>query len=164
FQRALAAQPQNPSALEWMGAVEFLQWDKNPSLDQFRKASALLKRSADLDPKDPDRHYWIAATSSIFVSSGKGATETETAAILEEGIQHARAAIELDPQFADAMDHLSVLYRRKAALAPADRDELVRRAEASHQDAIRIRQRRGNRPSRFSDQFSRPAVPPAPAQ
>jgi hypothetical protein len=75
------------------------------------------------------------------------------AAILDEGIQHARKAIELDPQFADAMDHLSVLYLRKGEQALAD---------AARQDAQRTRQRLGNRPSRFNDQFSRPALPPPP--
>jgi ankyrin repeat protein len=153
FQKVLTSQPQNREALEWMGAVEFLRWDKAPTLDQFKKANSFLKRSADLDPKDPDRHYWLAATSSIFVSAGKGASDAEIASILDDGIAHAKRAIELDPEFADAMDHLSVLYRRKG---------LEDMAAAVHQDAVRIRQRRGNRPSRFNDQFSRPAVPPAP--
>lgn len=153
FQKVLNTQPQNTDALEWMGAVEFLRWDKTPSLEQFRKTESLLKKSADLDPKDPDRYYWIAAVSSIFLSTGKGAPATDIAGILDQGIQHAKRAIELDPQFADAMDHLSVLYRRKGEDALAD---------AARQDALRIRARLGNRPSRFNDQFSRPAVPPPP--
>ena len=153
FQTVLKAQPQDVAALEWMGAVEVLRWDEAPTFDQFKRAVAFLKRSVDLDQKDPDRHYWIAAVSSIFASRGKGATATEVAAIVNEGIEHARKAIELDREFADAMDHLSVLYRRKGESSAAD---------ASHAEAVRVRQRRGNRPSRFNDQFSRPAVPPAP--
>ncbi len=152
FQRALAIQPQNAAALEWMGAVEYLRWSKPPTLEQFRKAQAPLKRSADLDPNDPDRHYWIAATSSIFLSTSQNVSAADTAAILEDGVQHARKAIELDAQFADAMEHLSVLYRLKGEQALA---------ESTHQDAQRVRARLGNRPSRFSDQFSRPALPPA---
>jgi hypothetical protein len=142
--------------------VEFLRWDKPASLEQFRKAASFLKKSVDLDAKDPDRHYWIAATSSIFVSTAKGVSLVDTAAILDDGIQHARKAIELDPQFADAMDHLSALYRRKADVISSERNQLVRLADAAHQDAVRVRARLGNRPSRFSDQFSRPALPPGP--
>lgn len=166
FQNVLTAQPQNVAALEWMGAIEFLRWGEAPGMEQFVKASSLLKKSVDLDAKDPDRHYWIAAISSIFASAGKGASTADIAAILDQGIQHARIALELDPQFAAAMDHLSVLYRRKAerVLTPADRDPLVTMADAAHQNADRIRQRLGNRPSRFSDQFSRPSVPAAPKQ
>jgi hypothetical protein len=95
----------------------------------------------------------MAALSSIFVSRGKEAPAAEVAAILDQGIEHARKAIELDPEFADAMDHLSILQRRKGESAAAD---------AAAGNASRIRQRRGNRPSRFNDQFTRPAVPPAP--
>jgi tetratricopeptide (TPR) repeat protein len=162
FQKALNVQPQNVEALEWMGAVEFLRWNKPPTLEQFRKATSLLKKSVDLDPKDPDRHYWLAAISSIFASAGKAASVLDTATILEEGIQHAKKAIELDPQFADAMDHLSVLYRRKAEIISSERAQLVKMADTAHQDALRVRQRLGNRPSRFNDQFSRPALPPPP--
>ena len=162
FQKVLSIQPQNVAALEWMGAVEFLRWDKPPTLEQFKRAVSFLKKSVDLDAKDPDRHYWIAAASSIFASNGKGASVVDSAAILEDGIQHAKRAIELDPQFADAMDHLSVLYRRRADLISSERNQLVRMADAARQDAVRVRARLGNRPSRFSDQFSRPALPPAP--
>jgi ankyrin repeat protein len=162
FQRVLNSQPQNLEALEWMGAIEFLGWSKPPTLDQFRKAVAFLKRSAELDPKDPDRHYWLAATSSIFLSGTKIASALETANILDDGILHARKAIELDPQFADAMDHLSALYRRKADLIGSERAQLLKLADTAHEDAVKVRQRLGTKPSRFSDQFSRPAVPPAP--
>jgi hypothetical protein len=147
-----------------MGAVEYLRWGESPSLEQFRKAHAYLKKSVDLDAKDPDRHYWIAAISSIFASAGRGAPAAETAAIVEEGVQHAIRAIELDPQFADAMHHLSVLYRQKSERAPVSEEQsaLAKMAEAARQDAVRTRTRLGNRPSRFNDQFSRPALPPPP--
>jgi ankyrin repeat protein len=162
FQKVLSAQPQNLAALEWMGAVEFLRWTNPPTLEQFKKANSLLKKSVDLDPKDPDRHCWIAATAAIFATTAKGASASETAAIVDQGIQHARRAIELDPQFADAMDHLSLLYRRKAEQmkTTAERDELRKMADATQSDAGRIRERLGNKPSRFNDQFSRPALPP----
>jgi ankyrin repeat protein len=153
FQNVLNAQPQNPSVLEWMGAVEVLRWDEAPTIEQFRKATTFLEKSVELDANDPDRHYWMAAVSSIFSSRGKGGSGSEIASIVDQGIEHAEKAIELDPEFADAMDHLSVLYRRKGDKTAAD---------TAHANAERIRVRRGNRPSRFNDQFSRPAVPPAP--
>jgi tetratricopeptide (TPR) repeat protein len=146
FQKVLNVQPDNPTALEWMAAIEFMRWSDPPTEEQFRKANALLTKSAALDPKDPDRHYWIAAIDAIFATP-------EMPSILDEGIEHAKQAIGLDPQFADAMDYLSLLYRKKGDKA---------RADAARQDAASIRERRGNRPSRFSDQFSRPALPPPP--
>jgi tetratricopeptide (TPR) repeat protein len=153
FQKALTATPQDPTAMEWLAATDVLRWDDAPTIEQYRRAVAQLGKAAELDSKDPDRHYWIAAVSSIFVSRGKGGSPSDIAAAVNEGILHAQKAIELDPEFGDAMDHLSVLYRRKGDTAAAD---------AAHRDAERIRTRRGNKPSRFNDQFSRPAVPPPP--
>jgi ankyrin repeat protein len=162
FQKVLKTQPQNIEALEWMGAVEFVRWSKPPTIEQFRKTAAYFKKAVDLDAKDPDRHYWIAAISLAFVLTGKGASIVDTAMMLDDGILHAKKAIELDPQFADAMDQLSGLYRRKGVLMASDRPQLDKLSAAAHQDAQRARQRTGNRPSRFNDQFSRPALPPAP--
>jgi ankyrin repeat protein len=161
FQKVLNAQPQNVAALEWMGGIEFIRWSNPPTVEQFKRTNALLRKAVDLDPKDPDRQAWIAATSAIFASTGKGASAAETAALVDQGIEHGRRAVEFDPQFADAMDHLSVLYRRKAEIVknPAEREGLVNMADASRRDAQRIRERLGNRLSRFSDQFSRPALP-----
>ncbi len=110
FQKALSIQPQNAAALEWMGAVEYLRWSRPPTLEQYRKAYALLKQSVDLDPQDPDRHCWIAATSSILVSAAKGTPAAEVEAITEDGIQHARKAIELDPRMASAYDNLLYMH------------------------------------------------------
>jgi tetratricopeptide (TPR) repeat protein len=154
FQKVLNVQPQNLAALEWMGAVEYLRWDKPPTLEQFKKTYSLLKKSVDLEPKDPDRNYWIAAISSIFASAGKGVPATNLATILDDGILHATKALELDAQFADAMDHLGILYGLKG-------DHVA--AATARSNALRVRQRLGNRPSRFSDQFSRPALPAPPA-
>ncbi len=164
FQKVLDAEPRNAEVLEWLGAVAVLQWSEVPALDQFRKANSLLTTSVDLDPKDRDRHYWIAATNSLFVSRAT-VPPGEVAAIVEQGIEHGRKAAELDPQFAPALEHLSILYRLKSERAslPAERDSLVRLADAARRDAASIRVRLGNRPSRPSDQFSRPALPPAPA-
>jgi len=162
FQKVLSAQPFNAEALEWMGAVEFLRWGNTPSLEQFKKTDELLRKSAELDTKDPDRHYWIEATSSIFLANATGTSVLDTARILAQAIQHGKRAIELDPQFADAMDHLSVLYRREAQILVSEREPLQKLADASQQDAVKARERLRNRPPRSTDQFSRPALPPPP--
>ncbi len=164
FQKVLEVEPRNVEAIEWLGAIAVLQWSEVPTIDQFRKANSLLMTSVDLDPKDRDRHYWIAATNSVFVSRGS-ASPADAASIVEQGIEHGRKAVELDPQFAAALDHLSILYSWKSerAASQEERDSLARLADASRQDAARIRVRLGDRPSRPGDQFTRPALPPAPA-
>jgi ankyrin repeat protein len=160
FEKVLRSQPQNAAALEWMGAAEFLRWSKPPSIEQFNKTDSLFRKAVEIDPKDPDRHCWIAAISAIFLSNDTTPPAAEAARILDHGIEHARKAIELDSQFADAADYLSLLYRQKAALISTERDPLLKVAGTARQDAVRIRERLRNRPSRFNDQFSRPALPP----
>jgi hypothetical protein len=71
-------------------------------------------------------------------------------------------SLQMDPQFAYALDHLSALYRKKSEIMASDRPQLTKLADTAHADAMKIRDRLKNRPSRFSDQFSRPSLPPAP--
>jgi ankyrin repeat protein len=163
FQRALAANPGDPGALAWMAATEVLRWDERLDLKQFRTARALLDRCLQLDPDKAERHYWIAATSWIFALRGKGATAAEYVAIVDEGIQHASKALEIDPAYADALVYLSALYRRKAdfSSAGAERDALLQRADAVYQDSLEVRNEAG--PRDHPDDVFRPAPPPPPA-
>ena len=87
LQKAVAINPDNLAALQWMAAIEVLQWGGTLNLQQFRSVNSLLKKCANLDPKQPDRHYWIAATNWIFASRGQGASAAEHTAIVDEGIE-----------------------------------------------------------------------------
>lgn len=160
FQSVLDADSDNVSALLWMGAVEFLRWGETPGVEQFRKANALLRKSAELDPNDAQRHYWVAATNSIFVSRATGLSLTESAAILNEGIDHARKAIALDSTYSSAMAYLSVLYRQRAERASdsEERSRFLTLSRAAAQDVVKS----GSRPPRPNDQFSRPSAPGPP--
>jgi tetratricopeptide (TPR) repeat protein len=165
FQKVLYSDPDNLTALEWTGAVEVLRWDENLNLQQFRRAIALLKRCVGLDKDQPERYYWIAAANSIFVATGKGASANEYAALLDEGIANALKAIELNPRYWEAMSYLNVLYRQRAERLPAGatRDQLLRLATTTAENAIKARDANNGRPSRPNDQFTTPAPPPPPA-
>jgi len=160
FQRSLDADPQNAVALEWMGAIEILRWSDNPSLQQFSRANSFLKKAVALDAKDPVRHYWLSAASWKFASGAKTASNAEISAILDEGIEHARKAIELDPKYSSAMAYLSLLYRARAdrTLDAAERTRLLKLSNTASEDMVKS----GNRPPRPNDQFSRPSAPPPP--
>ena len=154
FQRVLSSAPDNLAALQWMAAIDVLRWNESLTLQQYRKTNALLKKTLTLNPQELERYYWIAATNSMFVSQGKGATAAEYAAILDEGIEHIRKAITANPQYWEALAYLTTLYRQKGDIAASD---------AVSQDAIRARDANLSRPSRPTDQFSTPAPPPPPA-
>jgi hypothetical protein len=160
FQRSLDADPQNAAALEWMGAIEILRWSDNPTFQQFSRANSFLKKAVALDDQDPVRHYWIAATSWKFASGAKIASNAEVLAILDDGIEHARKAIELDPMYSSAMAYLSLLYQARAerTLDVTERTRFLKLSNTADDDVMKS----GNRPPRPNDQFSRPAAPPPP--
>lgn len=164
LRQALDADANDSQALEWAAAVEFLRWGERPDFKQFRAANALLQRSVALDPDDRDRHYWIAATDATFVTRGSGASRAELAAVVDEGIEHAGRAVELDPLDPDAVAVLAQLYRHKAQAATtrAARDRLRQIADSANRDALRLRTEREDQPPARDDQFSRPAPPPPP--
>ena len=164
FQPLLDDDPEDLAALEWMGAVEVFRWDEDLDVTQFRKANSMLQQRVTLDPDQPEAHYWLAATSWIFAFRGAGASAAEQAAIIDEGIEHAQRAVELDPQLADAVVYLSLLYRQKAERAgtAAERDRLGSIADAVYQDSLTLREEAGPRPFRPGD-FFRPVAPPSPA-
>jgi hypothetical protein len=143
-----------------MGAIEILRWSDNPSFQQFYRANSFLKKAAALDAGDPVRHYWIAATGWKFASAAKTASNAEILAILDDGIEHARKAIELDPMYSSAMAYLSLLYQARAAvtLDATERTRFLKLSDTAAEDVMKS----GDRPPRPNDQFSRPAAPPPP--
>jgi tetratricopeptide (TPR) repeat protein len=161
FERVLDRDPSNAPALLWMGAVDYLRWDPAPTREQFRRASAMLRKSAGLGSDDPVLQYWVAAVNSIFVTRSKSLERKEAADILDEGIEFGRKAVMLDPEYSSAMAYLRVLYAQRAdrADSPAERERFANLSEAAAQDVLRS----GNRPPRPNDQFSRPSPPAAPS-
>ena len=154
LQRVLNAAPDHYAALQWTAAIEFLRWNDAPTLPQFKRTNALLKKLQTLNPMDSERHYWIAAANSIFLTQGKAIPAADSAAILAEGIEYGRKAIEASPQYWEALAILGTLYQQKGDAAAA---------EIAFRDAVRARDANQSRPSRRTDQFSTPAAPPPPA-
>lgn len=160
FQRVIDADPQNAAAFEWMGAIEILRWRENPTFERFSRANSFLKKSASLDDGDPVRHYWVAAAAWEFASRANAGSNTEISAILDTGIEHARKAIELDPEYSSAMGYLSLLYKARSdrTLDVTERSRFLDLSRTAAEDVVKF----GNRPPRPSDQFSRPSAPPPP--
>jgi hypothetical protein len=120
----------------------------------------MLVKAAGLGADDAVLQYWVAAISSIFVTRSRNLGGKEAAGILDTGIEFARKAVALDPEYSSAFAFLSVLYAQRADRADSvgEREQFVRLSEAAAGDVVRS----GNRPPRPNDQFSRPSPPAAP--
>ena len=163
FDGAVTESPSNVVALEWRAAVGVLRWAKRVDLDQFQSAQLFLDKCADLDPNTSLHHYWIAATTWMFLSRTPELGAALRTRILDRGIKHAGRAVELSPSDADATRFLALLYQAKAEHASTrlDRHRLSQLAERAAQKAADLRDRVGE-PTFDRGEMFRPVPPPAP--
>ncbi len=181
FKKVLQAQPSNPAAIEWTGAIPFYEHGlldseaANESLSAFRKL-------VQVEPKGPEGHYWIGvidwgiafnylqrlrmtynktvstplSDEDILPISIRESFSAKDGGIVDDGIQHLQAAIKLAPQFAEAQFYLSYLYRVKGAesATPSERKRYTRMADDLIAEARRLA------PS--AERGLRPDIPPPP--
>ena len=133
FGQVLAKDPNDLTALKQMASI-------NRNIGKMDEAEDYEKKVIALAPKDPEAYYtigfvnWTKAYKEariILAADGltddgngnpkksKGACQKLVAANtapVEEGLQYLQKAIELNPNYDDAMQYLQLTYRRKADL------------------------------------------------
>jgi hypothetical protein len=74
----------------------------------------------------------------------------ENGQLIDEGIDKLRKALELRPEYDDAMAYLNLLLRRKAdeAATPAERADLLKQADALVDKAKEIKQKKMEAPAK----------------
>lgn len=98
-QRLIAADPQNKEAYYSIGVIAWSRW--YPALG---KARAEL----GMKPEDP---------GPIKDKKVRESLKAQFSGVIEEGIQSLQKAIEIDPEYDDAMAYLNLLIRERADLA-----------------------------------------------
>ena len=93
--RWLAVDPQNREAHYWAGTIIWLD---------LHRALMAARANAHLKPEDG---LIPSAATRLELSTKYGS-------MVDDGIAHLRRAIELDPQYADAMTYLNLLIRERA--------------------------------------------------
>jgi TonB family protein len=93
--RWLAVDPQNKQAHYWAATIIWLD---------LHRALMAARANAHLKPED----------STIPSVATRLELTTKYGAMVDDGIAHLRRAIELDPQYADAMAYLDLLIRERA--------------------------------------------------
>jgi tetratricopeptide (TPR) repeat protein len=96
--RVLAIAPQDKEAHYWAGVIAW---------GEFYPALMTARASAQLKPADPGPLPSVAARLELLSKYGP---------MVDDGIEHLRKAIEIDPQYADAMAYLNLLIRERADL------------------------------------------------
>jgi len=146
FRTALEMEPENILALEGLGALLFHMARQPYDRQKLMESRSVHYRHAQLKPEDPEPQYWIALIDWVIAFHGNTALRAEynqTANpplaqldplppplvdqfreqygwLVDDGIVHAQKAIELRPDYADALANLNLLYRQKADQCPSE--------------------------------------------
>jgi tetratricopeptide (TPR) repeat protein len=149
FNGVLAKDPNNLVALKQIASIY-------RNIKKFDSAKEYEKKVIALAPNDPEAYYtvafvdWVLAyknATTILAADGltdagdgnpkksKGACQKLQAAntdLVNEGIQYLNKAIELNPDYSEAMDYMQLTYRRKADLECGD--DAARKADMAQVD------------------------------
>jgi tetratricopeptide (TPR) repeat protein len=148
FQDVLKMDPGNTTALSFIGQIYY-------GMKDLDKAKEINQRRIQLEPKNPEPYYWIgmldwlicfpraqtlrkdhnldmardaAHPNELPVIPEKLRTglADQNGPLVEEGLKALQKAIELKPNYDEAMAYLNLMYRQKAEI---DSDEDTRAAD-----------------------------------
>jgi len=133
-QRHIALKPQDPSPYYSIGVIDWaIAYRGNTEMRQDYNKAHINKQVKDTDPLPPDVR---AAYTQKF------------GALVDDGIASLKKAIEINPEYDDAMTYLNLLYRRKADMdeSTAERDALTKQADDLLDKVNEIKQKRAEQP------------------
>jgi tetratricopeptide (TPR) repeat protein len=177
FKRVLILDPQNLSAIDGIGSILFQMAGQPYDPDKFAESKSQFLKHCRLRPDDPEPYYWIGVIDWTLSFRANGELREnynktvrgdglrtadplpvevreqytrEYGSIIDEGIDALKQAIELRPEYDDAMAYLNLLYRRKADTVAytSERDAMTQIADDLVDRIKEIKRRRAEAPKR----------------
>jgi len=177
FQDVLSADANNISAIDGIGSILFNMAGTPYTPERFVESKTYHLKHIALKPEDPEPYYWIGVIDwtlsyrASLVARGnwrlanagkplkdddplppavRDAYIKENGQMIDEGIEDLKKAIELRPDYDDAMAYLNLLLRRKAdeATSPAERADLLKQADDLVEKAKEIKQKKMETPAK----------------
>ena len=170
FRTALEMEPENLLALQGLGALLFHMAQQPYDRQKLMESRSVHYRHAQLKPQDPEPQYWIALIDWTIAFHGNVALRAEynqSASpqlaqldplpaplvdqfreqygwLVDDGIAHAKKAIELRADYADALANLNLLYREKADQCPSadERASYLQAADALVEQVVKIKKQK----------------------
>jgi tetratricopeptide (TPR) repeat protein len=165
FEGVLQSDPKNSTALSTLALIYY-------NMKDFDKSKECQSRRMDIEPENPEPYYWIGVLNWSICYPRRMrlrkdlniSTPTDPAnpdrlpplpeearlrliqdndLLISEAIENLEKAIELKPQYDDAMAYLSLMYREKADLEAeeAARVSDLKEADQWVQRALEVRKR-----------------------
>jgi tetratricopeptide (TPR) repeat protein len=157
FQAILAIDPNNLSAIDGIGSILYNMAGTPFDASKLEESKKYHLKHIQLKPDDPEPYYWIGVIDwSLTYRGNKDMREefnntakktikesdpmpgnlssqfaTKYGSNADEGITNMKKAIELKPDYDDAMAYLNLLYRQKADMetSPPARDADMKSAD-----------------------------------
>jgi len=175
FKEVLSIDPNNMSAIDGIGSIIFQMAGQPYEPKKFEESKTYHQKHIELRPNDPEPYYWIGVIdwTLAFRANGeiradynknnirkqvkdtdplpasiRGDYTAKYGPMVDEGIKDLQRAIEIRPDYDDAMAYLNLLYRRKADMVESadERNNLLTQADALVDKVKEIKQKRAEQP------------------
>lgn len=137
FQKVLDKDPKNTNAVAGLAGIY-------QNLNEFQKAREFYKKQTELEPANATPYYAIGSID-WFIVYDKNAPPPieEQGAIVDEGTQHLEKALQINPDYDDAMTYMNLLLREKARLAvnEEEKKQYIAQADDWFNKALATRQK-----------------------
>jgi tetratricopeptide (TPR) repeat protein len=174
FQTILSTDPNNLSAIDGIGSILYNMAGTPYDANKLEESKKYHEKHIELKPDDPEPYYWIGVIDwSLAYRGNKDLREeynntakktikesdpmpeklasqfaSKYGSVVDEGITNLKKAIELKPEYDDAMAYLNLLYRQKAdtETAAAARDADIKVADSLVDKVKAIKQKKMETP------------------
>jgi tetratricopeptide (TPR) repeat protein len=165
--------PKNLDAIDRMGALLYAMASTPFSPEKFEESKKYHLRHIELSPNDADPYYWVGLIDWTLVYHENQSLRadynkahytkqikddqplppdlrdkfnSEESALVGDGIDSMKKAIERRPDFDDAMAYLSLLDRQKADMVsePSEREDLQKQADALLEQVKQVKQKKAS--------------------
>jgi tetratricopeptide (TPR) repeat protein len=131
FRNYLNGHPADLEAVKSIATLYAKQGDFNESLNWYQKITLI-------DSQNPEAFYIYGVVCYEKVAKNPPADDNEKMAIIEKGKAALQRAIDMKPDYFEAMAYLNLLWRQQALL-DAKTDPVKAQADVAQADAIRNR-------------------------
>lgn len=178
YKGVLERDPNNLTALDGIGSILYGMGGNPFDIDAMNESKTYHERHIELRPNDPEPYYWVGvidwsicfraeqrlrddwsdehpngnlAPAAPLPDAVRQDFANKCESTVNEGIAHQRKAIELKPDYEDAMAYLNLLYRLKADMEQEQdaRDEDLRVADDLVDQVKAIKEKRAAAPNQY---------------
>lgn len=175
FKEVLEKDANNLSAIDGIGSILFQMSGQPFNPAKFQESKTYHQKHIELKPTDPEPYYWIGVIDWTLAFRANAELRTnynkdhinkqikegdalpaavradyvsKDGPLVDEGITYLQKAIQLRPDYDDAMAYLNLLYRRKADMVESadERASLQKQADELVDKVKEIKQKRAENP------------------